>query len=358
MADFNKTEQPTGKRIQRARTEGQFATSRDLIAAGNFLVFIGVLNAWLPDWLAGMKQMLRHALQDAFQGDLTITTFPHIAETLLDRAFVPLTMLAVLTTVSTLAINLAVTKMGFSFKKLLPDFTRLNPAGRIRNIATQGGPAVLQAAAMLVLFAGTIYLVAKQNAELFLMLPFASLDLGLQKVGGAIKDLLWKAAAVFLVFGFIDLFRQRRRYTKSLRMSKQEVKEEAKESEVNPHVKGKIRRLRRDLARRRMMKDVATATAVIVNPTHYAVALRYQAGTTGTPVVVAKGKNYLALPIRQIATENGVPLVENPPLAQALYKSVEVGREIPPALYRAVAEVLAYIYRLTNMRAGGARRHK
>jgi flagellar biosynthetic protein FlhB len=358
MADANKTEQPTSKRLLKARTEGQFATSREVVAAANFLVFIGVLGAWLPDWLAGMKQMLRQALEGAFQGDLTITSFPHIAETLLNRAFVPVSLLAVLTTLTTLAINLAVTKMGFSFKKLMPDFTRLNPAGKIRNMATQGPMAVLQAVAMLALFSAAIYMVAKQNAELFLMLPFASLDLGLQKVGGAIKDLLWKAAGIFLVFGFIDLFRQRRRYTKGLRMSKQEVKEEAKESEVNPQVKGKIRRLRRDLARRRMMKDVATATAVIVNPTHYAVALRYQSGTTGTPVVVAKGKNYLALRIRQIAIENGVPLVENPPLAQALYKSVDVGREIPPQLYRAVAEVLAYIYRLTNMRVSSTRRRK
>ena len=139
-------------------------------------------------------------------------------------------------------------------------------------------------------------------------------------------------------------------------MSKQEVKEEAKESEVNPQVKGKIRRMRRDLARRRMMKEVATATAVIVNPTHYAVALRYRHDAAGTPVVVAKGKNYLALRIRQRAIENGVPLVENPPLARALYASVDVGREIPPNLYKAVAEVLAYIYRLTNARAGNTRR--
>ena len=264
-------------------------------------------------------------------------------------------MLAVLTTVTTVAINLAVTKMGFSLKKLLPDFTRLNPAAKIKNLATQGPAAVAQAATMLVIFSGAIYLIAKQNAEVFLLLPFASLDIGLQKVAAAIKDLLWKAAAVFLVFGLIDLFRQRRRYTKGLRMSKQEVKEEAKESEVNPQIKGKIRRLRRDLARRRMMKEVATATAVIVNPTHYAVALRYQRNTTGTPLVVAKGKNYLALRIRQLATENGVPLVENPPLAQALYKSVDVGREIPPHLYRAVAEVLAYIYRLTNARLTSTR---
>jgi flagellar biosynthetic protein FlhB len=356
MADSNKTEQPTGKRLLKARGEGQFASSREIIAAANFMVFLGILGAWFPSWMDGMKQMLRQALEGAFRGELTVTTFPRIAGTLLDRAFVPLSVLAGLTTLTTVAVNLAVTKMGFSFKKLMPDFSRLNPASKIKNMATQGPAAVGQAAAMLVIFGGTIYVIAKQNAEVFLSLPFASLDIGLQTVAAAIKDLLWKAAAVFLVFGLIDLFRQRRRYTKGLKMSKQEVKEEAKESEVNPHVKGKIRRMRRDLARRRMMKEVATATAVIVNPTHYAVALRYQHDAAGTPLVVAKGKNYLALRIRQRAIENGVPLVENPPLARALYSSVDVGREIPPNLYKAVAEVLAYIYRLTNARASNHRR--
>jgi flagellar biosynthetic protein FlhB len=161
---------------------------------------------------------------------------------------------------------------------------------------------------------------------------------------------MWKAAAVFLVFGLIDLFRQKRKFNKDLRMSKHEVKQESKENEGSPLIKGKIRRLQRDLARRRMMQNVATATAVIVNPTHYAIALRYDHETMATPMVVAKGKNYLALRIRQRALEHNIPLVENPPLAQALYKSVDVGKEIPAHLYRAVAEVLAYIYRLTRTR--------
>jgi len=146
------------------------------------------------------------------------------------------------------------------------------------------------------------------------------------------------------------LFRQKRKFMKDLRMTKHEVTEESKENEGNPLIKGKIRRLQRDLARRRMMQNVATATAVIVNPTHYAVALRYDHETMATPMVVAKGKNYLALRIRQRALENNIPLVENPPLAQALYKGVDVGKEIPAHLYRAVAEVLAYIYRLTRAR--------
>src|SRR5665213_3050024 len=166
MADSSKTEQPTGKRLLKARGEGQFASSREIIAAANFLVFLGILGAWFPSWMDGM---------------------------VLDRAFVPLSVLAGLTTLTTIAVNLAVTKMGFSFKKLMPDFSRLNPAGKIKNMATQGPAAVGQAAAMLIVFSATIYLIAKQNAEVFLSLPFAGLDVSLQTVAAAIKDLLWKA---------------------------------------------------------------------------------------------------------------------------------------------------------------------
>jgi flagellar biosynthesis protein FlhB len=162
---------------------------------------------------------------------------------------------------------------------------------------------------------------------------------------------LWKAAAFFLLMGAIDLFRERRRFAGRLKMSKQELREEVKESDGNPLTKVRIRRLQRDVRRRRMMDEVKTATAVVVNPTHYAVAIRYHHDSMAAPLVVAKGKNYLALRIRARALEFDVPLIENPPLAQALYKSVEVGQHIPPHLYRAVAEILAYIYRLMGPRA-------
>ena len=137
---------------------------------------------------------------------------------------------------------------------------------------------------------------------------------------------------MFVVFGAVDLLRQKRRYQQDLKMSKQEIRDEFKEVEGSPLMKQRIRKLRRDMARRRMMQEVPTATAVIVNPTHYAVALKYDMSAPGAPRVVAKGKNYLALRIRQKAIDHQVPLIENPPLAQALYKSVEVGQEIPAAL--------------------------
>ena len=136
-------------------------------------------------------------------------------------------------------------------------------------------------------------------------------------------------------------------------MSKQEIRDEMKDQEGNPQMKQRIRRLMRDRARKQMMKEVPTATAVIVNPTHFAVAIRYHLDSMAAPMVVAKGKNYLALRIKQKAIDNHVPIIENPLLAQALYKSVDVGQEIPAHLYRAVAEILAYIFKLMNGKLPG-----
>lgn len=175
-------------------------------------------------------------------------------------------------------------------------------------------------------------------------------QVAVERVGHVLMTLLWRAAGLFLLVGLVDLAWQRRRYTRQLRMSKQEIREELKEQEGNPQVKMRIRRIQRDLARRQMMKEISTATAVVVNPTHYAVALRYSIDSSAAPKLVAKGKNYLALRIRQRAIEHQIPIVENPPLARALYASVEVGQEIPAHLYRAVAEILAYIYKLMNGR--------
>ena len=142
----------------------------------------------------------------------------------------------------------------------------------------------------------------------YLSLPFQSVESGFGQVCGSFAALLWKAGGVFLVFGAVDLLRQKRRYRKDLRMSKQEIRDEVKETEGNPQMKARIRRIQRDWLRHQMMKEVPTATAVIVNPTHYAVALRYALDSMATPVVVAKGKNYLALRIRQRAVEHQVPI--------------------------------------------------
>jgi len=250
----------------------------------------------------------------------------------------------------TLAIQFGVTRMGVSLKKLAPDVNRLNPASRLKELPKQNLPSLLQAVIMIPAFGVAVYYLVFDNLGAFLSLPLRSVPDGIAVVAGSIQTLLWKASLVFIVFGAVDLLRQKRRYQSDLKMSKQDIRDEFKEVEGNPLMKQRIRRIRRDLARRHMMKAVPTATAVIVNPTHYAVALKYSMDSKGAPMVVAKGKNYLALRIRQKAVENQVPLIENPPLAQALYKSVDVGQEIPAQFYRAVAEVLAYIFKLMNGR--------
>ena len=150
------------------------------------------------------------------------------------------------------------------------------------------------------------------------------------------------------VWGAIDLFRQKKRYSNQLKMTKQEVKLEYRQSEGSPEIKMRIRRLRHEILRRRMMAEVPKATAIVVNPTHYAVALRYEHLAMAAPKVVAMGKNFMALRIRELARQHQIPIIENPPLAQALYKNCEVGQEIPANLYKAVAEVLAYVFKILN----------
>jgi flagellar biosynthesis protein FlhB len=238
--------------------------------------------------------------------------------------------------------------MGISPSKLAPDFKRLNFLKNITNLPGRNLPMFLQALALLPLVGMVVYFEVTENLNSFLAMPWMAAQVSVARVGAAISTLLWRAAGLFLVVGLVDLVWQRRRYTKQLRMTKQEIRDEHKETDGNPHLKMRIRRLQRDLLRRQMMKEVPKATAVIVNPTHYAVAIRYSMQAGGAPKVVAKGKNYLAARIRKKAIEHQVPIIENPPLAQALYKSVEVGQEIPSDLYRAVAEILAYIYRLMN----------
>jgi flagellar biosynthesis protein FlhB len=255
--------------------------------------------------------------------------------------------------VATLGFRLATTRGGISFKKLMPDASRFNPFQRLTDLPKQNLPMLGQAMVLLPVFLWAVWVIARERVDDFMTLPFRSVESGLSLIGGSLMELFWKAGAVFLVFGSVDLFRQLKKYKSDLKMSKQEIREEMKDVEGNPQMKAKIRRLQRDRVRRQMMKDIPKATAVIVNPTHFAVAIRYQLDSMAAPMVIAKGKNYLALRIKAKAMEHEIPIIENPPLAQALYKSVDVGQEIPPHLYRAVAEILAYIFKLMNGRLPG-----
>jgi flagellar biosynthesis protein FlhB len=351
MADSGqRTEQPTQKRLEKARSEGQFAVSREFAGALQFLAFIMLLSSGMAAYCSGMVQLMRQLIVSAFRGEMGVAETARTAREMATLGLLPVGKMGAVLVVLAIAVQLAMTRGGIASSKLVPDFRRLNPITRIAELPKQNFPLLFQALVFLPVFGIALWAVVKDNLDAYLRLPLMSLEPGLALVGGSILDLLWKAGGLFLVLGAFDFWRQQRRHMAGLRMSKQEIREEAKEAEPNPQMKARIRRLQRDLLRRRMMSQVPTATAVVVNPTHFAVAIRYQMETMAAPVVVAKGKNYLALRIRKKAVEHQIPIIENPPLAQALYKSSEVGQEIPAHLYRAVAEILAYIHRLMGGR--------
>lgn len=348
MADEQKSEQPTQQRLKKAREEGNFPASREFISAVQFTGFVTLSVIFGGSLMRQIGMLTRMLLAYAFTGDVTLPRLMTLLRYEIVPRFVPLMLAGIALVVLSVSAQLATTKLGISLEKLIPDINRLNPLKKLTSLPGQNLPVFLQALLLLPLVAYVVYYEVSENLDAFLELPWMGVQPAIARIGSTIETLLWRAVMLFLLVGVCDLLWQRHRYTKQLKMSKHEVKEESKEQQGSPHIKQKIRRLQRDAARRSMMKAIPTATAVIVNPTHYAVAIKYSMDGSAAPKVVAKGKNYVAARIRKRAIEAGVPIVENPPLARALYTSVDVGQEIPTHLYRAVAEILAYIYKLMN----------
>jgi flagellar biosynthesis protein FlhB len=344
------TEKPTKRKLDKARKEGQFPSSREFLAALQFLTFVVLVTMDGRDLLDRLREMARYFLEAAFRIQLSPHSVAGLYRASVGHVFMPLLRMGVCLTGVALVGQLGCTRLGFAFQKLAPDLKRLSPLQKIKNTSAQNSALLLQAIVFLPLIALAVYGIASEHLAAYASLAQQGIVPALLVVAGSLKTLLWRAAFLFLVIGSLDFLRVYRRHNKSLRMSKQEIREEFKETEGNPQIKGRIRKIQRDLARRNMMKEIPQATAVIVNPTHYSVAIRYEMESMAAPRVLAKGKNYLARRIREIAMDHQVPIIENEPLAQALYKSADVGQEIPPHLYRAVAEVLAYIFKLMNAR--------
>jgi len=341
-----KTEKATPRRLLKARREGQVASSREFVSGMQFCVFVFLLAEGGQKLLASLKQVTRFVFVQAFRSDLSPAVLVDILHQAFSQALVPVLEAGSLLVLSSFAFQLTTTGFSMNLNRLAPKGANFNFLSKLKSAPQQGLLSALQAVALLLVFGFTIEWIVTQKASQLLLLPLSSLDVGLRTVSSLSMDVLWKAASLFVLFGLVDLFRQKRRFASQMKMSKQDVRDEQKETEGSPQIKMRIRRLQRDVRRRRMMDQVKTATALIVNPTHYAVAISYHHESMPAPVVVAKGKNYLAQRIRARALEHQIPLIENPPLAQALYKSADVGQQIPPHLYRAVAEILAYIYKL------------
>lgn len=355
MADDNRTEKPSQRKLNKAREEGNYVISKEFVAAVQFTTFFLMVLQFGDQFGTSCRIHITTWIGIAFaSGDLHRESLHGLFSEVLAPHLLPIVGVGfVLTAVAVLA-QLLVSRLGISANKLAPQFNRLNPLSRLKDLPKQNVVTAGLAAALLPIFLGAIYALVSANATQLISLPSRSAATGATVVFGMISDLLYKATFIFFVVGAIDWYRQQSRYTKQLKMTKQEVKEEHKESEGNPQLKAKLRKMQRDNSRRQMITNVPKASAIIVNPTHYSVAIRYELGGTGAPRVIAKGKNYLARRIREIAIANEIPIVENPPLARALYAAVDVGQEIPPHLYRAVAEILAYLFRVMGGRLPGS----
>ena len=348
-----RTEKPTAKKLKEARERGQVARSRDLASA---LSLAGVTLAlgWFGFRMFTMvsERMLNGltTLGDHARGQIEpagLVTLLWADAGIFARVAVPPALVAGLVSVAA-----STAQVGFSYspKAMQLNWARLNPATGFAKLApAQAGAELAKALIGIAVLGGLSYVLIReifdQAPVLMGMMPGESARL----VSGHLWRLLWRASLALVILGCGDYALQRWRWFSQLKMTRQEVRDEAKHNEGSPEIKARVRRVQREMTRRRMLHAVKTATVVVTNPTHFAVALEYRRDVMAAPLVVAKGQDEVAARIRAVAREHGVPIVENVTLARALFKSAEVGDVIPADLFGAVAEMLAYLVRLKQL---------
>lgn len=353
-SDQEKTEQPTEKKQRESREKGEVPRSRDLSGALVVLAGVAALMSSGESAFLHARQIFSLGLgysREALFTDALPGRTLHAAMSEALSLFAPV---AVATMLATLAAPLLLGGLNFSAQALQPKFERLDPIKGLGKIFAMRGLVELGKALLKLLFIGAVLALLLRHWQGELQATGrGSVMAGIaQSIGLLGRAALWFGSMLALIGG-IDALYQKFDHAKNLRMTKQEIKDEMKESEGNPEMKGRIRQVQQAQARRRMMEELPKADVVVVNPTHFAVALRYDDGRMGAPRVIAKGVDVLAQQIRLVAGSHRIPLVEAPPLARALYATTELGREIPAALYVAVAQVLAYVYQLKQAAAQG-----
>jgi flagellar biosynthetic protein FlhB len=344
MAADNKSEKATVRRKQRARDKGQVARSRDLVSALTLLAVTVTIAFEARAWIGTWRDFMVRLLDAGNSSELGVGTSIFSWTTVTVAKWIgPMLLIAFAVSVFS-----ASAQGGFIFapEALIPKPERLNPATNLGQIFSISGlsrllRSLIPAAAIVFV---SFSLLQRELPEIAHLAQLGSHRL-LARIGSLWFELSWKCGLVLLAWSAADYGFQYWNHERGLRMTKQEVKEESKDSDGNPATRGRRRNLRRALLRNMIAKDIARATAVVTNPTHYAVAIEYRPESMPAPVVVAKGRNLLAARIRQLARWHEIPIIENPPLAQALFKMADVGQAIPPQLYSAVAELLAFLYR-------------
>lgn len=348
--DFDKTEQPTQRRRDDARAQGQFAYSHELL--NGLLLMAGTVGLWWcgATLASGLGQELQLHLRTP-RMELTVSDIPSYITGMFNRGLQLIGGLVASVFAVSLAANLAQAGFHINTESLGPKWEKINPAMNWHRLFStegmmRGGLAIVKVA-----FVGVAawWVLSDRGAQIAL-LGDGLLSQSVSTAWGIAIELLIAAASVLLLIGALDYGWQWWRNEKMLRMSREELKREQKDDTGDPNILARRRQRAREIvSQRRMLEEVPKATLVITNPTHLAIALRYERGVTGAPVVIAKGKDQLALQIAARARRHGIPVVERKPVARALFKMVKVGQEIPQTLYVAVSEVLSYVYRLKGL---------
>lgn len=346
-----RTEQPTGRRLSDARRRGQVAKSTDLAAAIDLIgatILLALLGGMIVESLG---VLMRRVLEDG-PGAISVGAAPSTLKLcMINGAWALGPALAAIAVIALLG-QVVQTGWLLTTEPLVPKLSKLNPVNGLGKLFNRRSLVKTIVNSMKLAAVGWVaWVFIRGSLPELVGLPALGVAQGLYAIGLLCVKLLAWLLALLLVIGLADWFYQRWQHRQDLRMTKQEVKDEHRNMEGDPAVRGRRLRMMREIAMQRINQAVPTADVIIANPTHYSVAIKYDAETMRAPRVVAKGVDLLALRIRQLGVMNGVPIVERPPLARALYAAVDEGREIAPEFYQAVAEVLAYVYRLESKAA-------
>ena len=353
----DKTESPTAQRLQKAREEGQIPRSKELTSV--LIMLAGVCILWFGG--ASFGHRLSMVLSSGLRFDHKIISDQNLILgqiiMMLKTALIGMLPLLVGVVIIALVAPVLLGGLVFSTKTLAFKFSKLNPISGIgRLFSAQVGAELVKALMKALLMGGVAGLFLWQHwPDMMRLMSESPLTAMASAMNIAGLCALLVSLSIIPMVGF-DVFWQIYSHLKKLRMSRQDIRDEFKQSEGDPHVKGRIRQMQRSAARRRMMADVPKADVIVTNPTHYSVALQYDENKMSAPKVVAKGAGAVALRIRELGTENRVPILEAPPLARALYRHAEIGQQIPGQLYAAVAEVLAWVWQLKRWRLSGGQR--
>lgn len=350
-----KTEEPTSKKLTDARNDGKVAKSRELDNAVGLLilfVLLQVMMSYLGEGLIGLFDTFYGRIPEFVSANRSGLSGRAAAQIMQKSVTEMLLMVLPFFAVGFLAmivVNVLQVKWKITTKPLKPNFGKFNPMNGIKRLFSKESLVeLLKSIAKIILISWVAYSSIKDNSRNLLLLYDMSLMQAVMLTGSVVINTGMKISMAYFVIAILDYIYQKWKFKDDLKMTKQEVKEEYKNTEGDPQIKGKQRQRMREASQRRMMQDVPNADVVITNPTHYAVALKYDAEKAEAPVVLAKGTDYLALQIKEKAKEAHVEIVENKPLARMLYANVEIGEEIPPELYQTVAEILAAVYRMKN----------